>query len=418
MKAGAPLSLGQFERTGEEYLFDERESLITIARPGRGKSQAHVIRNLLYLKAPAFVLDVKPEIYDATAPWRSENVGPVMRFAPGEPDNSVCFNPLDVVPAEPVPAYRMVQKLVPLLIMPGSAGRPTDFWEGRAAQMLAAALFDVAVNNPYGRRDMVAVVDWFSPSPDELEDTIDRLLGCEVRALERIGNQLRTMPEKVRESIFDSTRRHIDSWGAPELDELVAGTTFDLTDLRRFNGTFYLCVTPEELAGYTSIVRTLFGLTMLTLRAERDSWDGPPVTFFMDEFPQLGYMREIEQMLALGRQSGLRLWLFAQTTAQLKDVYRDPDRIMNMMAVRCYMEPTGSEAHDLSRELGAHDYGIFGKSSPLATPQQLMGPQYVGKVIVLEGGRAPARLLCVNAYQDPEAKRRMGTKPLTLSRPT
>lgn len=415
MSAGAPLSLGVFEPSGQEYIFDSAESLITIARPGRGKSQAHVIRNLLYLEAPAFVLDVKPEIHEATAAWRSANVGPVMRFAPGDPDNSECFNPLDFVPHEPVAAYRMVQKLVPLLVTPAAGGRPADFWEGRAAQMLSAALFDVAVNNPLGRRDMVAVVDWFSPSPVQLEDTMERLCRSDVRALERVGNQLVTMPEKVRESIFDSARRHIDCWGAPELDELVAGTTFDMKDLRKFNGTFYLCVTPEELAGYTGIVRTLFGLTMLTLREDRAGWSGPPVTFFMDEFPQLGYMREVEQMLALGRQSGLRLWLFAQTTAQLKDVYRDPDKIMNMMAVRCYMEPTGSEAHELSRELGSHDYGIFGKSGPLATPQQLMGPKYVGKVIVLEGGRKPAKLVRINAYEDPVAAARMGPRTALLT---
>lgn len=415
MSAGAPLRLGLFEYTGEEYIFDERESLITIARPGRGKSQAHVIRNLLYLDAPAFVLDVKPEIYEATAAWRSDNVGPVMRFQPSDPDTSLCFNPLDFIPAAPAAAYQTIQKLVPLLITPGSSGKADDFWEGRAAQMLTAALFDVAVNNPYRRRDMVAVVDWFSPSPEEFEETVHRLSSSEIRALERIGNQLKTMPEKVRESIFDSARRHIDCWGAPQLDELISGTTFDLADLRRHNGTFYLCVTPEELTAYTSIVRTLFGITMMVLREDRDQWSGPPVTFFMDEFPQLGYMREIEKMLALGRQSGLRLWLFAQTTAQLKDAYRDADRILNMVAVRCFIEPTGSEAHELSRELGSVDYILFGKSVPLATPQALMGPEYVGKVIVLEGGRQPARLLRVNAFQDRVAVRRM--RPPALPRP-
>lgn len=69
-KAFTGLRLGQFEETGQEYIFDGNQSLITIARPGAGKTQAHVIRNLVYLQSPVVVLDVKPEIYEAVGTWR------------------------------------------------------------------------------------------------------------------------------------------------------------------------------------------------------------------------------------------------------------------------------------------------------------------------------------------------------------
>jgi type IV secretion system protein VirD4 len=106
----------------------------------------------------------------------------------------------------------------------------------------------------------------------------------------------------------------------------------------------------------------------------------------MDEFRQLGYLREVEQMLALGRQSGLRLWLFAQTIGQIEDIYRDADRLMEMMAVRCFMEPSGRMAQELSKELGtARDIWNADKERPLATPQELSGPEYADKVIVQAG---------------------------------
>ena len=405
---GAPLSLGQFERTGEEYLYDGAESLITIARPGRGKSQAHVIRNLLYLKAPAFVLDVKPEIAAATGRWRAQNVGPIQRFIPSNPALSVTFNPLDFVAREPVAAYRDINRLVPLLVIPSPNGRSADFWEGRAEQILGAALFDVTMYEPTGARDMPAVVDWFSPTPEEMAERIERLKNCGIRSMARVGIQLQTMPEKVRESIFESARRHIEIWGSPELEDLVSDTTMKLSGLRRANGTLYLCVTPQELTAYASIIRTIFGLMLHTVVSETDAKDLPPVTFFLDEFPQLGYMREIEQMLALGRAAGLRLWLFAQTIGQIKESYRDADKILDMMALRAFIEPTGSLANDISKELGTtNDVFFSGGGRPIATAQELMGPAYVGKVIVLEGGRAPARLNRIFAFEDPAIMNRL-----------
>lgn len=406
--SGAPLRLGRFEKTGQEYLFDGNESLITLARPGRGKSQAHVIRNLLYLHAPAFVLDVKPEIYDATAAWRGREVGPVIRFAPSLGAASETFNPLDAIPGDPVDAYKVIQRLIPLLMVPPDNKAASSFWEDRAGQLLGAALYDVAMHAS-GRRDMTAVVDWFSPSDEELADCVGRLIESELRVLQRVGNQLQSMPEKVRESIFETARRSIEVWGAPELDDVVASTSIDLAQLRRSNGTLYLCVTPEELVSYASLIRTLFGMALFTIREAREDWHGPPVTFFMDEFPQLGYMREVEQMLALGRQSGLRLWLFAQTKGQIQDAYRDADRLLDMLAVRCFMEPTAKLAAELSKELGTYRDIWKGTERPLATAQELAGPDYVNKTIVLEGGRAPARLDTIMAFADPALRGRLST---------
>jgi len=143
MTARAPLTLGVFENSGKEYIYDGAESLITIARPGRGKTQAHVIRNLLYLRAPAIVLDVKPEIFDATGQWRL-NVGPTQVFQPGHPQHHTArYNPLDAVPADPIAAYSAISRLVPLLMVPTDSKSAKSFWEGRAAQFLHAAIYDV-----------------------------------------------------------------------------------------------------------------------------------------------------------------------------------------------------------------------------------------------------------------------------------
>jgi type IV secretory pathway TraG/TraD family ATPase VirD4 len=156
---------------------------------------------------------------------------------------------------------------------------------------------------------------------------------------------------------------------------------------------------------YRPLIRTLLG--QISIPDARNQWDLPPVRFFLDEFPQLGYMQEVEQMLALSRQSGLRLWLFAQTKSQLQQAYGDADRLLEMMAVRCFMEPTGAMAHELSKEFGTVRELVSGTMKPLATAQQLMGPEYAEKVIVLEGGRRPARLHALKAFDNPKLKARL-----------
>ncbi|GAA0022821.1 type IV secretory system conjugative DNA transfer family protein [Bradyrhizobium diazoefficiens] len=404
----APLTLGVFEGTGQEYRYEGNESLITIARPGRGKTQAHVVRNLLYLEAPAIVLDVKPEIYGLTSAWRSANVGPVQLFKPGDASVTKCFNPLDAIPMDPVAAYTAISRLLPLLMVPTDSKSAKGFWEGRAAQLLHGAIYDVCLRGFRGRRDMAAVVDWFSPSAMDLDLQIRQLQKSGVRSLVRIGNQLESADHETRSNLFDTVLRHIEIWGAPQLEPVITETTLDLTNFRRQNGTLYLCVTPEELVSYRPLIRCLLGQIFYTIRDSREQWGQYPVTFFLDEFPQLGYMQEVEQMLALGRQSGLRLWLFAQTKAQLQQAYGDADRLLEMMAVRCFMEPTGSMAHELSKELGQVRDMFTNTMKPLATAQQLMGPEYADKVIVLEGGRRPARLNALKAFDDPLLVNRLG----------
>ncbi|MCE2890063.1 MAG: type IV secretory system conjugative DNA transfer family protein [Methylobacterium sp.] len=406
------LTLGQFEESGEEYIFDGNESLMTIARPGAGKTQAHVLRNLVYLQGPAIVLDVKPEIEEAVSAWRL-HFGPAAVFAPGRGESgSIRFNPLDAIPNDPVQAYPAIGRLVPLLMVPTDAKSAKSFWEGRAAQLLTAALYDVCLfpdAQPSKRRDMTAVVDWFSATPAQIKATFQRLQASGIRSLVRAGNQIEAADPETQANLFETVLRHIDIWGAPQLEEVVSSPSLRLETLRRERVNLYLCVTPEELVLYRPLIRAMLGQLLYALRDQREEWNLPTVTFFLDEFPQLGYFPEVEQMLALGRQMGLRLWLFAQTRGQLEQVYGSADRLLEMLAIVAYMQPTASVAEEISRRLGPGRDLLTGLERPLVSPQELMGPAFADKVIVFEAGRAPAKLRRIMAFQDEYAVKAMRT---------
>jgi len=401
-----PLSLGRFPGTGQDYAYDGDESLITIARPGRGKSQALVVRNLLRLQGPAIVLDVKPELYQLTAGWRSQSGRPVVYFRPTDISRSARFNPLDLVPRNSVAASRIIKQLVRLLMVPKDQKSADSFWESRAAQYIGAAMLDVALHNEPERRNMQAVVQWLSPSDEfELKDRAERLQKTSIVSLATIGRELARLKDTVRESLLATAMQHIEVWAAPELGPLTKSTTWSFDDLRRRNGTLYLCVTPDELRDYASLIRIILGRALTEFR----EGSGPQVTFFVDEFPQLGFMPEIMRLLELGRGAGCRLWLFSQTLGQIDESYGSHLRsaILDMCAVQSFIEPTGDLARYLEKQLPPATNPYTGQSKPMATAHELAGPTYQGKVIVLEGGRQPALLDRQFAFEDREVSPRM-----------
>lgn len=404
--SGFPLTLGQFP-SGEEYAYDGNESLITVARPGRGKSQALVVRNLLRLRGPAIVLDVKPELYQMTAGWRSQGGRPVVYFRPTDIVRSARFNPFDLIPANKFEAPRVIKQLVRLLMVPKDQKSADSFWESRAAQYIGAAMTDIALNAKPARRNMTSVVEWLSPTSEEaLKEQAERLQDAGVLALRVIGAELARLKDSVRESLLATAQQHVQIWGEPEVEGLTGETTWSFADLRKRNGTLYLCVTPEELKEYASLIRIILGRALQEFRES----SGPQVTFFVDEFPQLGYMPELMRMLELGRGAGCRLWLFTQTLGQIDEQYGAALRqaIFDMCSIQSFIEPTGDLARFIENQMPPETNMYTGQSKPMATAHELAGPKYQGKVIVLEGGLKPAALNRVFAFDDHQLTGRIG----------
>ena len=120
--------------------------MITIAPPGSGKTQCNVFPNLLSWAGPAVVLDISGDIFENTSKWRSENVGPVYKFSPLEPESSHCYNPLTFVRREPDYIWEDSRLLAEMMIVPSSSADP--FWENEARTALTAAIAYICYSNP------------------------------------------------------------------------------------------------------------------------------------------------------------------------------------------------------------------------------------------------------------------------------
>ena len=97
-------------------------------------------------------------------------------------------------------------------------------------------------------------------------------------------------------------------------------------------------------------------------------------------------------MLALGRQSGLRLWLFAQGKTQIEQAYGDAERILDLMAVRCFIEPTGPLAHELSKETRHDTRSVLQRREAAGLTARTDGPRIQGQGHRAGGRSAPGQI--------------------------
>ncbi|CCQ74252.1 conserved protein of unknown function [Magnetospira sp. QH-2] len=111
-------------------------------------------------------------------------------------------------------------------------------------------------------------------------------------------------------------------WDSPRLERIMGRSDFEFQDLKREQLSLYLCIPAARLAVYAPVLRVFFGIAISELQKSKGDRNYP-VVLFMDEFPQLGRIKVLEDNVALLAGFGVRLWLFAQDLAQIKTHYGD-----------------------------------------------------------------------------------------------
>lgn len=408
--AGKPaLILGKAEDTGKTITFSSEGSVITIAPPGSGKTQCHVFPTLLSWVGPAVVLDVKGEIYAGTSKWRSEHVGPVYRFAPLDPSTSHHYNPLTYVRSDPEYLWEDARFLADMMLVPNSNAKD-PFWENRARDVLTAAIARSCLTDDPGRRSMGSVLDIFhgvewDAFVRELQARVD------IRSLMRAGSSLGEMDRKTRDGVLQTGLSALSAWDGDRIERATRSSDWSPLDLRGGrNPTIYICLKPNEVESYISVLRVFIAQHIRMLTATLPAPGATPILFVLDELPRLREMPPVEEALEIGRQYGLKLWMFAQSLGQLENAYKNSEGMVGSCAVRMYMNPSlhDGTAQRISDELGFQEGVLDGSRQKIVEPPVLAGPDYKDFVIVMASGFGPFRLRKAFAYQDQAIASRMG----------
>jgi type IV secretion system protein VirD4 len=411
------IQLGKFD-DGTWLSYSGSGALLTVAPPGSGKSQCHVIPNLLQWKAPAVVLDVKGEIYAATSKWRAANVGPVYRFAPTDPDRSHHYNPLAFVSEKPDQIWQESRFLTDMLIVP-SGNKDNQFWDNKAKELVSAAVAYICYSFPPAERSMSKLLEIIHGGSALEEMIVGLRTAVDVRAMVMAGTSLAEMNEKTRGDVLATVQTSFHGWGDAPVERVTDRCDWSPLDLRNGTGgghpTVYICLKPREVDSYISILRVFIAqhIRMLTgeAPAETDRDKVLPILFLLDELPRLREMPPVADAIEIGASYGLRIWMFAQSVGQLQKAYPNADGMIGSCAVRTYMNPSGADglAEKLSEELGYVATLADGSRKRMVEASELAGQNWEKLQLSLATSTRPARLRKSFAYENPELKARMGS---------
>lgn len=410
--------VGDDETTGETLRFYGEGSLITIAPPGSGKTQSHVFPTLLTWKGPAVILDVKGEIYEGTSKWRSENVGPVYKFSPLSPDDTHCYNPLTFVRTEADYIWGDARLLADMMIVPTNSNDP--YWDNEARNVVTAAIAYVCYSNPPDKRPQQAVLDILYGGGAWTSMISGLKLAIDVRVMMNTATALEGINEKTLSSVLQTARSSLQSWADPRIERATARSDWSPLDLRSDlnpdatgSPTIYICLKPSEIESYIPVLRVFIAQHIRMLSSQLPGKDLKPILFLLDELPRLRTMPPVEEALEVGRQYGIKLWMFAQSVGQMQNAYPNGDGMIGSCAVRMYMNPSLQDgtAQKLSEDIGMQDSVLDGTRSRIVEPNVLAGAEYKDYVIVMAAGTRPTRVRKHYAYKDEELKARMGSLP-------
>lgn len=404
------LKIGVLEDSGQELTYSGEGSLISIAPPGAGKTQCNVFPNLLTWRGPAVVLDVKGEIYAKTSKWRAENVGPVFKFSPLDPVKSHCYNPLSFVRLEMDYIWEDSRFVADMMIVP--AGGTDPFWENKARDVLTAAIAFICYSNPPDQRPMYRIMDIIHGGKPWQEMILGLQTAVDVRSMVQQGTSLAAMSEKTRDGVLQSAQSSLSAWTGERISRVTQKSDWSPLDLRSGkNPTIYICLKPSEVDSYVSLLRVFIAQHIRMLTNELPPHGCAPILFLLDELPRLKRMPPVEEAIEIGRQYGLRLWMFAQSLGQLEQAYPNAEGMVGSCAVRIFMNPSSHDgtAGKLSEELGFRESALDGSRQKVVEAADLAGPDYKDYQIVMAASCKPVKVKKSFAWQDPELAKRMGS---------
>ena len=348
--------------------------LLTIAPTRAGKGSGQIIPNLLSWIGSVLVIDIKGENYDRSAGFRDDKLHQnVFRFAPFE-EKSHIWNPILSIRANPKDDKSTPEEeedaryLTNLLITPsGSSG--AAFWENSAKNFLEGLLLyvrtaplnlkhlksdDGPIHQCQVRERSMREVRRLLTLETEVFNELLTAMGISQRNLiSQAGNCFKdymnsgekTDGGKLGQSILATALEQTAVWAYQRLHKATykplkpfkplknfadlrepGPNDFSFEQMRDGNTSIYLIIPPDYLTEYRSVLRVMIGFAMRELinsYEESKEQDNPPILFILDEFPQLAYMRPIEEALLYLAGYDVRLWFFVQDISQLQLHYKD-----------------------------------------------------------------------------------------------
>lgn len=328
---------------------EDNRHVMTVAGSRAGKSVT-LIGNLLFYQGSILATDPKAELANITADRRAALGQKVYVLDPFNYASEriakyrASYNPLSVLRPGSATFIEDASLIADALVVQ-SAGQKDPHWDETAKNLIEGIILHVATDPRYAeRRHLVTVRELIKtammPSPDSGDDE-EPLCALEQEMLENalrlqqdestadlggaIEGAARDFYEKSdreRDSVLSTVRRHTKFLDYTAMRKVLTGGDFDLADLKRDPSgvSIFLCFPATRVAMAGPWLRIF--INQLLDAMEREKAEPPaPVLVCLDEFPVLGYMRQLENAAGQIASFGVKLWVVLQDWNQGKALY-------------------------------------------------------------------------------------------------
>jgi type IV secretion system protein VirD4 len=395
------LNLGWLSNGSKQLGFVDSTSLITIGGSGTGKSQRHIIPNLLTYPGSVIVLDPQGELWEDTAGYRQANFGDVYRFSPADQrGNTHCYNPFDFLPRDPMIAPTEALTMAKQL-MPDNPELKDPHWHNKGRSLLWAYLTVIALTGSDTTRNFETLNSYLNTTNEEglmnlIEGAYYLSKEHDMPAVYETLSSLADMKDSKREEYLGTAKEFTHEFSiSPLLRKAIGGRSdWRPTDLRRKQGmSIYLSMPAEKISDWSGLLRVIINQHIAALANERRPQGELPITLFLDEMPRLGAFDPILTIQDIGRKAGLRLWMACQSYKQLEQAFGvRASSIVGGAAVKMFMRPTRDEIQFIEDYLGETENFWTGKIEPEIKRFQMMGAEHRNSIVAIAGGEKPAIL--------------------------
>jgi type IV secretion system protein VirD4 len=430
------------KRGGNYLRLPGSEHVVVYARTRAGKTTGFAIPNAFAFGGSLVCLDVKGEIFQATAGHRAAMGQQVIVLDPASPNlRTHRWNPLAAIDRTSPDRFDMIRRqsysLWPDATAVGTASSNADrFWDpaGRSAFEGVTTLIAESPELPL---NMTAVLRMFTTadSHERLARMIEERRKSDARpysrtAVDQVADYLRGETQQV-EGIRKTVSTKLSPWFSPRLQAATECSDFDLRMLRRRPMSIYLTVAPGNIPRMRPYI-ALFLEQVIALNSdvlpEHDPAVQWQVLLLLDEFLRVGRLVEVAEAGQYVAGYGMRMALIVQDKPQLAARYGEDamqDIFSNVGAECVFGVNDLKTTRELSERIGFNTVPIATESKPrwwgafqwqkqstATRPNQraAMLPQEIARLpqdeqIVLRAGMMPIRCQRVRWYDDPNFTR-------------
>ena len=305
---------------GELVTYSGDRHLITFAPTRTGKTAGPVITNALTHPGQLIVLDMKGEVYAATAEARramGQEVC-VVDLRDGSSDSG-SLNPLDLAARCGTDPAATGRSFAAELIERGVDERDR-FWGDWSETMVGGATAWLLADRPAEERRLSSLFDLFTDDDVtyRLAVMLDQKQVKNRAAKAAFASFLQLSERETRPSVLGSVQTHLRLFDSDLTRRLTDTTTMDLDGfLAGKPMSLYIIVPPFRLSAYRPLLRLWLSGLLLLLTQRRH----PPkerTLMLCDEIGNLGRIEALLMATTLLSGGGLTVWGFWQNTAQLQ----------------------------------------------------------------------------------------------------